>query len=79
MSAPGVTRRPRGQTLVVWLGYLLVVLVVQEAVVQATGWDRLWVLVVLVPLAWAGKAATGRWLDGRSASSREAGPTHRSR
>ncbi|PZA21397.1 hypothetical protein DMO24_10510 [Modestobacter versicolor] len=60
-------RRPPGRTLALWLGYLLVVLVVTEAVVRATGWDRLWVLVVVVPVAWVLRGVAENRLDRRGA------------
>ena len=72
--SPETSRRPTARDLAVQLGLFLamlaVVLVVQEAVYRASGWDRLWILLVVWPVAWAGKAAAQRWLARCSADGR---------
>ena len=51
-----------------WLvAVLAVVFVVQEVAHRVTGWDRLWILLVVVPLAWSAEAVARRWWGQRSA------------
>lgn len=47
--------------------YFAVVYVVQEVVYRATGWPRLWILLVVVSVAWSAKVAAQRWWGRRSA------------
>ncbi|MGY1855145.1 hypothetical protein [Modestobacter sp. SYSU DS0290] len=41
--------------------------VVQEAVYRATGWPRLWIILVVLSLGWLVKGAAQRWWARRSA------------
>ena len=46
----------------------VVIFLVQEVVYRATGWDRLWILLVVAPLTWlVMDAAQRRWEHHRAA------------
>lgn len=66
-AARGSTARHLAVQLGLFVAMFAVVLMVQEVVYRASGWDRLWILLVVVPLARAGTTVVQRRLYRRAA------------
>ncbi len=64
------TWRSRARALAVELGFVIGLLVIAEVVVRVSGWDRLWVLLVVIVVGRSARVAVQHRLRRRAAGPR---------